>query len=233
MICPICNSEVRDGMSYCPNCGKEMSKIRFCSFCGSKLREKMRFFSNCDFPLYEIVKTKNMTKKRFKAFCSWSFISILLILGTVSYFLIKNKRARIEAENKPSNKFYKIASTGRYVWQCDVYQFYFGVGETTLLYFYPTNEGGGRITYLNVLKDYSGYYNGFSTTGVYSISENFITSTVKGINGLGGTWSRTLNLVVENDGEEIKLRRLLNNGNEVGYHQIPVPMVDPYPISRK
>lgn len=47
MICPNCNSEVKDGMRFCPKCGTEIPQIRYCSECGTELKDGMRFCPKC------------------------------------------------------------------------------------------------------------------------------------------------------------------------------------------
>lgn len=140
----------------------------------------------------------------------------------------EEEEARIAEENKPMNKFYNIASSGEYVWESDGYGADFRHGIITILFFYPSNKGGGRITYLNIPKDRNGYYAGFSQKGVYSISDDFISSTINGRAGWTGEWTLNLNFVIENYGDGIRLKRLLQNGKETTYSQKHKSIKDPY-----
>ena len=47
MKCLKCNSEVKDGMKFCPQCGTEMPTIHFCSQCGVELKDGMKFCPQC------------------------------------------------------------------------------------------------------------------------------------------------------------------------------------------
>lgn len=144
----------------------------------------------------------------------------------------EEERIRIEEENKPTNKFYNIASSGNYVWESNGYGFDYGEGERTLLYFYPNNKDGGRMTYLNVPKDYNGYSRNLSGTGSYSVSGEYITCIIHGRNFLMGTsWNKTISFVVEKNNDVITLNRLSNVGHEVTnlyYIQKTKSIQDPY-----
>ena len=47
MRCPNCNSEVKDGMKFCPKCGIEISQIQFCPNCGTEIKEGTCFCPQC------------------------------------------------------------------------------------------------------------------------------------------------------------------------------------------
>lgn len=47
MICPNCNSEIKDGMKFCPKCGTGIPQTRYCSECGTVLKDSMRFCPKC------------------------------------------------------------------------------------------------------------------------------------------------------------------------------------------
>ena len=47
MKCQKCNSEVKDGLKFCPKCGSEIPKIHFCSKCGAELKDGLRFCPKC------------------------------------------------------------------------------------------------------------------------------------------------------------------------------------------
>ena len=47
MICPNCNSEVKDEMKFCPKCGTGIPQTRYCSECGTELKDGMCFCPKC------------------------------------------------------------------------------------------------------------------------------------------------------------------------------------------
>ena len=153
---------------------------------------------------------------------------------------MEEERRRIEEENKPSNLFYKIAQEGDYVWEGRFLGIDFGRDEKTILYFYPSSKGGGRVTYLNVSKDNTGVYSGFSGTGIYTATDDFLSFTVRGVSGYGALeWTWNLNFTIEKDGNSIKLVRLLDKPktvrrndryeqiNKVDYYQRRKEIKDP------
>ena len=106
-----------------------------------------------------------------------------------------------------------------------------------MLYFYPVNENGGRVTYLNVSKEYDAYYGAFSATATYTVSNDFITFTINGQAGINRiNWTKNLTFKIEKNGDRVMLKRLLNRndrdysylGGELSYDQKIKPMDDPY-----
>ncbi len=70
MKCPNCQSEVKDGMRFCPNCGNEVPQKRICPSCGSEITEaNMRFCKNCGSPLYIEKRVSYSTSKNTDIKC--------------------------------------------------------------------------------------------------------------------------------------------------------------------
>jgi len=236
--------------------------MAYCGKCGIQLEDDAKFCPKCGAPVdgIEDVGKKDVEDQeeiRIKRVIVAFAITIIFILGVIGYFnnkkteeaakaqekkeeLIRQENERIqrererEEERKPQNVFYKIASQGEYVWQCSWFGYDFGRGERTLLYFYPSSPGGGRMTYLNVDKDYKGSFLGFSTTALYTVSDDLITAQIRGRTGWGIEWTKNLMFLIEKNGEEISLKRIIDNSgakgnvNEVYYYQRVKPMKDPY-----
>ena len=40
MICPKCNSEIKDGSKFCTNCGEPLPKTKKCVQCGAFIKEE-------------------------------------------------------------------------------------------------------------------------------------------------------------------------------------------------
>ena len=67
MICPKCNSEIKDGSKFCTNCGEALPKTKKCMQCGAYIKEEALFCTNCgtkqpvkeDKPKVEEVQLKN------------------------------------------------------------------------------------------------------------------------------------------------------------------------------
>lgn len=47
MICPKCNSEIKDGSKFCTNCGEPLPKTKKCVQCGADIKEEASFCVNC------------------------------------------------------------------------------------------------------------------------------------------------------------------------------------------
>ena len=150
---------------------------------------------------------------------------------------MEEERRRIEEENKPYNLFYKIAQGGDYVWESRYFGLDFSYGEKTILYFYPSNKGGGRVTLLSVPKDESkkGYYAGFSGTGFYTVTADFLSFSIEVLPGgwVGTKWKEInidFNFEIKKDGNYITLIRLLDNRykvNKAEYYQRRKERQDP------
>ena len=145
---------------------------------------------------------------------------------------MEEERRRIEEENKPSNLFYKIAQGGDYVWEGRYFGLDFGSSEKTILYFYPSNKGGGRVTLLNVPKDESkrGYYAGLSGTGFYTVTADFLSFSIKVLPGAQKEINTDFNFEIKKDGNYITLIRLLDNRykvNKAEYYQRRKERQDP------
>lgn len=47
MICPKCNSEIKDGSKFCTNCGEPLPKTKKCIQCDTYIKEEALFCTNC------------------------------------------------------------------------------------------------------------------------------------------------------------------------------------------
>lgn len=47
MICPKCNSEIKDGSKFCTDCGEPLPKTKKCIQCGAFIKEEALFCTNC------------------------------------------------------------------------------------------------------------------------------------------------------------------------------------------
>ena len=47
MICPKCNSEIKDGSKFCTNCGEPLPQMKKCVECGALIKEQALFCTNC------------------------------------------------------------------------------------------------------------------------------------------------------------------------------------------
>ena len=45
--CPYCNAEVPEGMKFCPDCGKSISKVKICPNCHAEIPEGKKFCGEC------------------------------------------------------------------------------------------------------------------------------------------------------------------------------------------
>lgn len=255
-FCPQCGSEIQENTSeeirFCKKCGSErMGTEIFCSHCGTP------FYGCPDFTPDNPRTRKNSHGSSHNKLLLFFLIILTILIG--GYFVynhiqevkrlekerieeqeraaeekrrqIEEEEKRKEEESKPINVFFETAATGDYLWESDGYSFDFqGFRLRTLLYFYPSNKGGGRITFLHVKDDYRGYSAQFSSTGGYSCSENFISATISGGGYFGSDtkWNITLNLVLEKNGNTIILKRILPDGKEVAYIQKRRFFNDPY-----
>lgn len=47
MNCPNCNAELKEGMKFCPSCGREINTNIICPKCGREVKNGLKFCSNC------------------------------------------------------------------------------------------------------------------------------------------------------------------------------------------
>lgn len=126
----------------------------------------------------------------------------------------EEERKRIEEENKPQNVFYRLASSGNYVWS---YEFHKDVGfggkeHACIFYFYPESPTSGRLSYneLHWEDDPSSYLYGVQTAFYTVTDENIIRATL--VRNCGGTRyfkdNQTILLRIEKNGDEIALKEV-------------------------
>ena len=66
MKCPNCNSDVKDGMKFCPKCGTKMPQVYRCAKCNFEVREGAKYCPRCGTPINSQVsnKTESYSQKR-------------------------------------------------------------------------------------------------------------------------------------------------------------------------
>ena len=96
MKCKYCGAEVSKESQFCPNCGKDLSKLRKCVKCGEIIDDDATFCPHCgaEQPVY---LDDNPHKK-------WIWIvAVILVLVLVSgggyYFMSNNNKRATTAEN--------------------------------------------------------------------------------------------------------------------------------------
>lgn len=137
-----------------------------------------------------------------------------------------NEKKRIEEEeNKPSNRFYSIASQNLYVWQCkngyfvDRSRYFYWRPNRLFLYFYPSSKKGGSVTVATWYNE-DFFVATFTGKVSYIVADDCIFFTYRK-NGVDGTTEYRLN--IENDGDRVKLIR---SDGQI-YNQTTIDIKDP------
>ena len=126
----------------------------------------------------------------------------------------EEERKRIEEENKPQNVFYRLASSGNYVWS---YEFHKDVGfggkeHSCIFFFYPESPTTGRLSYneLHWNDDPSTYFYGVHTAFYTVTDENIIRATLVRNQGDPRYFkeNQTILLKMEKNGDEIVLKEI-------------------------
>ena len=132
----------------------------------------------------------------------------------------EEERKRIEEENQPQNRFFRVAQSGNYAWVCT--QFYHG---PQVIYFYPTDNKQGRVSYVETDSRYENYYNGQSGTSSYTVVGNRITFSIyKCINY---DYRRDFDGRIEIDGNSIRIVETDQRVPAIFSQRTP-PLKDPY-----
>lgn len=132
----------------------------------------------------------------------------------------EEERKRIEEENQPQNRFFRVAQSGNYAWVCT--QFYNG---PQVIYFYPTDNKQGRVSYVETDSRYENYYNGQSGTSSYTVVGNRITFSIyKRINY---DYRRDFDGRIEIDGNSIRIVETDQRVPAIFSQRTP-PLKDPY-----
>lgn len=250
--------EVNDLVKYCPKCGAEIqekTEVRFCKKCGYERKGSEKFCAHCGYPFNGVIESSskgltdidNIRKTSNNRLLLFFLIVPAILFG--GYWLYnyieeekkqviirieerikaeEKERKRIEEENQPAKRFYKLAKEGRWVWistKGSILGLNINSGRRKVfLYFYPTDEmsgtvsiltrldnafllyGGGRATY-KVRKDNTIYFKLVIIPSWYEHSEEVYE----------------FNLDIVNDGNNVKLVRY--GGQE--FRQEKIVIADP------
>lgn len=128
---------------------------------------------------------------------------------------MEEERRRIEEENKPMNKFYSLAQSGRYVWSYDFRKWIPGCDNapcSNMFFIYPDTRESGRLSYYefsdNIKDGTIGYCKGVAN---YTITENILYATMSVAKGCEDRRGRPKYLEV---GQSIRLK-IVRNGDEI------------------
>lgn len=247
-FCPICGVEIIgesvEEIRFCKNCGHERNEDeKFCPQCGSSYygKEKLPINDNT-----------NLTRNRNLSAKIWLLVLVLCLLlagGYFVYYQIENKqkedmrlqllrieaqnnekirqeeRKRIEEENLPAKRLYKIASQGSNVfWGATFSKKY--IPSTTSedkkdlytigFFIRPTSDNSGELSYV-VLQElnFDNVIWAKNLYAVYTITDDVLQATLEG--NYTGTFlnkGETISLKIENDGDNVRLVGIshMNNG---------------------
>jgi len=128
MICPKCNSEIKDGSKFCTNCGEPLPKTKKCVQCGAFIKEEALFCTNCgtkqpvkeEKPKVEEVQPKNEVKTENPTPKKEETPVVIETpkteeKKTVSEPKVKKEQVKVEADSVPTEKIpqEKTASTAK------------------------------------------------------------------------------------------------------------------------
>ena len=243
-LCPN-GHEVSDTVKFCPKCGAEIldkpaEDIRFCKKCGHERNGAEKFCTRCGFPFYgepdctssniESVHNNAFNKKNISILI---VVPLLLICGYFIYNHIEEEkrlekerieeneriaeaeRKRIEEENKPDNKFYKLASSSNYVWtstqgSINGKNYNWRGSDKIFLYFYPKDKVCGDVSILTWENYYSMFVSWGSGKTQYRVRNGnsiyFKFVNKPSLSREMDDFEYTLDIV--NDGDNVKLVRL-------------------------
>lgn len=131
----------------------------------------------------------------------------------------EEERKRIEEENKPQNKFTRIAQNGNVAWVIR------RTGQ--MAFFYPKDNSYGQVDFL--------YFNGrdihwFSGSTTYTISDNHISFNYN--KTFVNTFYMSFTGTIEHDGDKVKIVGQYSEGNanimEVTFDQVRPNVKDPF-----
>ena len=246
--------EVSDMAKFCPKCGAEIQEsvaeeVRFCKKCGNERKGAEKFCSHCGNPFNgdpiintdnpnvgEVVHASSSNKKTI-------YLLVLLLLLLIGGYFVNNhiqeqkrlEKARIEAaeeeqkrieeENSPAKKLYKIAQNGSWVWGHMFSKPYrYGTPSdsrrdlyTRFVFLYPISETSGKLSYFEITEESHNevaYYE--KLTSVYHIEDNFLRATLNSFDGFKGKFVHPgYNIVfrIENIGDKVKLIELEGSDN--------------------
>lgn len=238
--------EVSDTVKFCPQCGAEIQdklaeEIRFCKKCGHERNGAEKFCSHCGFSFYgePEYSSSNIESVRNNAF-NKKIISLLIVIPLLfvcGYYIYNHveeekrfekerieeneriaeaERKRIEEENKPDNKFYKLATNSNYVWATSEGSVK-GKNDKDqrtskiYLYFYPKNKESGDVSVLTWWNYYSMFIGRGSSKSQYRVRNGnsiYFKFRNKPSGWSGNIYEYEYVLDIINDGDNVKLVRL-------------------------
>lgn len=153
----------------------------------------------------------------------------------------EEERKRIEEENSPTNRFYKIAQSGNCVWRYSISEIkknYSWNVKTNIKYdredrtictffFYPESTSTGRLSYVEYEEIYYGEvletsYINTKYVASYVITDNILNATLNHVKGNVEPFVRlsgSIGLRIEKDGETIKLITMDGNYHHTYYQE--------------
>ena len=238
-FCPQCGAEmledVAEDVRFCKKCGNERKGVeKFCSHCGHPFYGNIEAMVGIQDSQEEIRTTSSLNK--------WlvSFLIIIPLLLISGYFVnnhiqekkrieterikederaAEEERKRIEEENMPANRLYKIAKQGNIVWgynfKASDTSFDTEKDDCTIAFFlYPLSKTTGNLSCVIIRESSrsSGVYTYQKLVSVYSISDDILRATLDGVN-CRGKWfydGDNIALQIVNDGDKVKLIEIDN-----------------------
>ncbi len=245
--------EVNDLVKYCPKCGAEIqekTEVRFCKKCGYERKGTEKFCAHCGYPFNGVVVSSskgfididNIRKTSNNRLLLFFLIVPAILFG--GYWLYNHmeeekkqeiirieekikaeekERKRIEEENQPAKRFYKLAKEGRLVWistKGSLLGLNINSGRRKVfLYFYPKDEMSGTVSALTRLDNaFLLYGSGRATYSVRKDNTIYFKLVI--------VYSEEVfefNLDIVNDGNNVKLVRY--GGQE--FRQEKIVIADP------
>ena len=111
MKCKYCNADIEQDAQFCPNCGKDLSKLNKCVKCGELLDNETAFCPHCgaEQPHEEIVE---VTKSSKKWLCGAICIVLLAIVGGGIYYFTQDGFTNNAADNQEKTENEIVSGDG-------------------------------------------------------------------------------------------------------------------------
>ncbi len=123
MVCKRCNEEVEEGVVYCPNCGLELHYIQEYNEVDEELDKNMLDLTNDvvseqsdlrydnddeEWQEYHLERRLTLKEKKIRAIAKiigLSFLIVILISGTVIYFVYQNRSNSFDVQLKKASEY--------------------------------------------------------------------------------------------------------------------------------